>query len=137
MAVVGMAGDSVSREGETRASSALSQPRLTGTGASRVFSNPWPEWQVCALVEAVITVRTTVRTPAIADPQASCRRLQDPPFATLLKFIWARRSHNTATGKLLDHLNPTPADLARAFPLAPPNYTALANPVGEEYNSCS
>ena len=74
----------------------------------------------------------TIRAPAVADQQAYCRRLQDPTLANLLKFVWARRSHNTATGKLLDHPNPTPADLARAFPLAPPNYTALANPAGEE-----
>ena len=50
-------GDSVAREfgeGKTRA---LSQPRLTGTGSNRVFSNPWPEWQVCARIKAVITVR--------------------------------------------------------------------------------
>lgn len=25
---------------------ALSQPRVTGSGASRRFGNPWPEWQV-------------------------------------------------------------------------------------------
>ena len=24
----------------------LSQPRITGTGSSRKFDNPWPEWEV-------------------------------------------------------------------------------------------
>ena len=63
--------------------------------------------------------------------------MQDPTFANLLKFVWARRSHNTATGKLLDHPNPSPADLARAFPLAPPNYTALAKPAGERTSTAA
>ncbi|KAL3133187.1 hypothetical protein ABBQ38_007077 [Trebouxia sp. C0009 RCD-2024] len=83
--------------GDTQAPLPLSQPGVSGTGSSRVFSNPWPEWQ-------------------------------EPTFSQFAKFFWARRSHNTATGHLLDHPNPTPADLARAFPLALPNYTALATP---------
>ena len=64
VAAVNMAGDTLLREcGEDapQALLALSQPRITGTGSSRVFSNPWPEWQVRVRIKAVM------HTPVGAD----------------------------------------------------------------------
>lgn len=54
-----MAGDNVAIEsGESgkQAPLPLSQPRIAGSGSSRVFSNPWPEWQVRVFIEAEIIV---------------------------------------------------------------------------------
>ena len=44
-----MTADKVATESEEsgkQAPLALSQPRVAGSGSSRAFSNPWPEWQV-------------------------------------------------------------------------------------------
>jgi len=65
------------------------------------------------------------------DSQHICGNLQDPTFSDFAKFAWARRNHNSATGHLLDIPNPSPADHARAFPVVPPNYAALASPASK------
>ena len=49
MAPVKRAAGTLIETAEMVAAGALSQPRVTGTGSSRRFSNPWPEWQVCLI----------------------------------------------------------------------------------------
>ena len=46
MAPVKRAASTLKDTAEMVAVGALSQPRVTGSGASRRFGNPWPEWQV-------------------------------------------------------------------------------------------
>ena len=56
-----------------------------------------------------------------------------------MKFVWARRNHNSTTGHLLENPTPSAEDLAWAFPLAPPDYNALAHPASESldiYSCC-
>jgi len=65
--------------------------------------------------------------------QHSCGNLQEPTFSDFAKFAWARRNHNSATGHLLDNPKPSPADHARAFPVVPPNYAALASPASKTF----
>lgn len=98
MAPVKRAAGSLKETAEMVAVGALSQPRVIGSGTSRRFSNPWPEWQEKGLPD-------------------------------LLKWAWARRG-SPATGGLIDHPRPSPADFANAFPVAPANYTAMASPPG-------
>ncbi len=50
MAPVKRAAGSLKEAAEMVAVGALSQPRVTGSGTSRRFSNPWPEWQVLTKV---------------------------------------------------------------------------------------
>ncbi len=52
MTSVDPASGNPKRHGETATALDLSQPRVTGTGSSRTFANPWPEWQVCTLIKA-------------------------------------------------------------------------------------
>ena len=52
MTSVDPASGSPKRHGEAVTALDLSQPRVTGTGSSRTFANPWPEWQVCLLIQA-------------------------------------------------------------------------------------
>ena len=51
-----------SEESEKQAPLALPHPRIAGSGSSRVFSNPWPEWQVRVCIKAVITVLSCDRS---------------------------------------------------------------------------
>ena len=46
MAPVKRAANTLKDTAEMVAVGALSQPRVTGSGSSRRFGNPWPEWQV-------------------------------------------------------------------------------------------
>lgn len=46
MTLSNKAGDTSGADSEAASAVALSQPRITGKGASRTFANPWPEWQV-------------------------------------------------------------------------------------------
>lgn len=46
MASVRRAVGTVKEGAELAGALALSQPRITGTGSSQKFDNPWPEWQV-------------------------------------------------------------------------------------------
>ena len=46
MASVKKAASAIKEGAELAAAVALSQPRITGTGSSQKFDNPWPEWQV-------------------------------------------------------------------------------------------
>ena len=50
MAPVKRAAGSLKETAEMVVVSALSQPRVIGSGTSRRFSNPWPEWQVLTKV---------------------------------------------------------------------------------------
>ncbi|KAL3152059.1 hypothetical protein ABBQ32_001170 [Trebouxia sp. C0010 RCD-2024] len=100
MASVRRAVGTVKEGAELAGALALSQPRITGTGSSQKFDNPWPEWQEKGLTE-------------------------------VFGWAWKRRGLAPATGCLLEHPKPTPADFARAFPVSPPNYAAKANPPGE------
>jgi len=50
MAPVQRAASTLKETAEMVAVGALSQPRVTGSGTSRRFSNPWPEWQVLTTV---------------------------------------------------------------------------------------
>lgn len=52
MTFVDPASGSPKRQEEAATALKLSQPRVTGTGSSRTFANPWPEWQVYTLIKA-------------------------------------------------------------------------------------
>ena len=62
---------------------------------------------------------------------SSCFARQEKGLPDLLKWAWARRG-NPSTGGLINHPRPSPADFARAFPIAPANYTAMASPPGAQ-----
>ena len=53
MAAVKRAAGSLTETAEMVSVGALSQPRVTGSGTSRRFSNPWPEWQVLTKVKCI------------------------------------------------------------------------------------
>ncbi len=50
MAPVKRAASTLKETAGMLAEGTLSQPRVTGSGSSRRFSNPWPEWQVLTKV---------------------------------------------------------------------------------------
>ncbi len=52
MTPVDPASGSPKQQEEAAIAISLSQPRVTGTGSSRTFADPWPEWQVCTLIKA-------------------------------------------------------------------------------------
>ncbi len=60
---------------------------------------------------------------------STCFSRQEKGLPDLLKWAWARRG-SPSTGGLINHPRPSLADFARAFPIAPANYTAMASPPG-------
>ena len=124
MAPVKRAAGTLKETAEMIAAGALSQPRVTGSGSSLRFGNPWPEWQV------LIRVRCTSWRVALEKTVLALPR-QEKGLPDVLKFAWARRG-NPSTGGLINHPRPSPADFARAFPIAPANYTAMASPPGAQ-----
>ena len=123
MASVRRAAGTVKEGAELAAALVLSQPRVTGTGSSQKFDNPWPEWQVC-LRTALLPVRLRYM-PCLG------ARWQERSSTDVIGWAWKRRGLAPATGSLLKHPKPTPADFQRAFPVSPPNYAAMATPPGE------
>ena len=128
------AAGTVKEGAEFAAAVALSQPRVTGSGSRQQYDNPWPEWQVRleTAVHLFPSSRRCLRYVRKSNKpfQRSCLTSQERSLSDVLSWSWKRRGLAPATGHLLDHPKPSPADFQRLFPVSLPNYCAMANPPG-------
>lgn len=137
--VGGIARDGVPREsGEerTRALLALSQPRITGAGSNRVFSNPWPEWQVCARTKSVITVRKSDCNCCSNNkplPLSAGPNIREPAQVRLGTSI-PQHCHWVTSRSPKPHSCRPCKSLP---PCTPKLHTALANPAGERFSTAA